>query len=76
MAPIVSPTFVDQQTRPVHLNEQVTIGGPAIVMMAGPCSVESYEQTRAVAAAVAAHGGHILRGGAFKPRTSPYAFQG
>ncbi|MCB0017941.1 MAG: 3-deoxy-7-phosphoheptulonate synthase [Anaerolineales bacterium] len=76
MAPIVSPVFVDQQTRPVHLNEQVTIGGPAVVMMAGPCSVESYEQTRAVAAAVAAHGGQILRGGAFKPRTSPYAFQG
>ena len=54
----------------------VTIGGDEIVMMAGPCSVESEEQIEASAAAVAAHGATILRGGAFKPRTSPYSFQG
>ena len=54
----------------------VKIGGPEFVVMAGPCSVESCEQTMAVAEAVAKMGGKILRGGAYKPRTSPYAFQG
>jgi 3-deoxy-7-phosphoheptulonate synthase len=44
--------------------------------MAGPCSVESYAQTRATAEAVARAGGRVLRGGAFKPRTSPHVFQG
>ena len=52
------------------------IGGGHFVMMAGPCSVESEEQIIEVAKAVKASGAHILRGGAFKPRTSPYAFQG
>ena len=54
----------------------VKIGGGNFVMMAGPCSVESEEQIIAVAKAVKASGANILRGGAFKPRTSPYAFQG
>jgi 3-deoxy-7-phosphoheptulonate synthase len=54
----------------------VKIGGPGIVVMAGPCAVESYEQTLAAALGVKAGGAHMLRGGAFKPRTSPYAFQG
>lgn len=54
----------------------VTIGGDEIVVMAGPCSVESEEQMDDCAAHVAAHGATFLRGGAFKPRTSPYAFQG
>ncbi|HTS79885.1 MAG TPA: 3-deoxy-7-phosphoheptulonate synthase [Myxococcaceae bacterium] len=54
----------------------VEIGGPAFVVAAGPCAVESGPQTEAVAEAVAASGAHLLRGGAFKPRTSPYAFQG
>jgi 3-deoxy-7-phosphoheptulonate synthase len=54
----------------------ISIGGKAIVVMAGPCSVESEEQVREVADAVKAAGAKILRGGAFKPRTSPYAFQG
>ena len=44
--------------------------------MAGPCSVESYEQTRVVAQEIARLGGRMLRGGAYKPRTSPYSFQG
>ncbi len=52
------------------------IGGTAIVVMAGPCSVESREQVLDVAHKVKAAGARILRGGAFKPRTSPYAFQG
>jgi 3-deoxy-7-phosphoheptulonate synthase len=52
------------------------IGGPEIVVMAGPCSVESRAQTIAGARHVAALGANLLRGGAFKPRTSPYAFQG
>jgi 3-deoxy-7-phosphoheptulonate synthase len=52
------------------------IGGPEIVIMAGPCSVESREQILEVAHAVKEAGATILRGGAFKPRTSPYSFQG
>jgi 3-deoxy-7-phosphoheptulonate synthase len=54
----------------------VPIGGKALVVMAGPCSVESRPQLFAVAEGVKAGGAHVLRGGAFKPRTSPYAFQG
>lgn len=54
----------------------VEIGGNRLVMMAGPCSVESEEQIIAAAKAVKASGAHLLRGGAYKPRTSPYAFQG
>ncbi len=54
----------------------VKVGGPEVVVMAGPCSVESREQIQAVAAAVQASGARVLRGGAFKPRTSPYSFQG
>lgn len=54
----------------------VEIGGGSLTMMAGPCSIESEEQIVAVAQAVKAAGAKILRGGAFKPRTSPYAFQG
>lgn len=54
----------------------VVIGGQKVVVMAGPCSVESREQLLAVAREAKAAGATILRGGAFKPRTSPYAFQG
>ena len=54
----------------------VRIGGDQPVIIAGPCSVEGEEQLIATAQAVAAAGAHILRGGAFKPRTSPYAFRG
>ena len=52
------------------------VGGPKLAVMAGPCSVESREQITAVAQAVKDAGATVLRGGAFKPRTSPYAFQG
>jgi 3-deoxy-7-phosphoheptulonate synthase len=54
----------------------VEVGGPGLVLMAGPCAVETREQTIAIARAVKAAGAHVLRGGAFKPRTSPYSFQG
>lgn len=54
----------------------VAIGGDRIVVIAGPCSVENEEQVIATARAVKAAGADLLRGGAFKPRTSPYAFQG
>src|ERR1044071_3172194 len=54
----------------------VTFGAGDLVLMPGPCSVESYEQTLRIARRVKAAGAHILRGGAFKPRTSPYSFQG
>ncbi len=52
------------------------IGGPSFVVMAGPCSVESKEQIETTARFVKECGAHVLRGGVFKPRTSPYAFQG
>src|SRR3954464_16005018 len=54
----------------------VKIGGEDIVVIAGPCSVESREQIMTTARAVKAAGARILRGGAYKPRTSPYDFQG
>ncbi|MEA5066193.1 MAG: 3-deoxy-7-phosphoheptulonate synthase, partial [Eubacteriales bacterium] len=53
-----------------------TVGGTALAVMAGPCSVESEDQIKGIARAVKASGATFLRGGAFKPRTSPYAFQG
>ena len=52
------------------------IGGDGFVVMAGPCSVESQEQITTTARFVAEHGARVLRGGVFKPRTSPYSFQG
>ncbi|MGH9466843.1 MAG: 3-deoxy-7-phosphoheptulonate synthase [Terriglobales bacterium] len=55
---------------------EVEIGGPEVVVMAGPCSVESLEQVLRTAEGARAAGAHLLRGGAYKPRTSPYAFQG
>jgi 3-deoxy-7-phosphoheptulonate synthase len=54
----------------------VAVGGPALVVVAGPCAVESREQMLTVAREVKRAGAHLLRGGAFKPRTSPYSFQG
>ncbi len=54
----------------------IRVGGPDIVIMAGPCAVESREQILETAIAVKEAGAHVLRGGAFKPRTSPYSFQG
>lgn len=56
--------------------KETVIGSEQLCIMAGPCSIESEEQILACAKAVKENGGNILRGGAFKPRTSPYAFQG
>jgi 3-deoxy-7-phosphoheptulonate synthase len=63
------PTVVD-------IGMGVEVGDTRLVVMAGPCAVESREQIMEVAKAIKESGGHMLRGGAFKPRTSPYAFQG
>lgn len=54
----------------------VKVGGDEFIVMAGPCSVESREQCMTIAETVKKYGGKIFRGGAFKPRTSPYSFQG
>jgi 3-deoxy-7-phosphoheptulonate synthase len=54
----------------------VQVGGEQVIVMAGPCAVESEEQLLESARAVKEAGAHVLRGGAFKPRTSPYSFQG
>ena len=56
--------------------KDVVIGGEEVVMMAGPCTVESRDQVMAIAEIVSRNGARVLRGGAFKPRTSPYSFQG
>ena len=66
---------VHPENTQVRVND-VVIGGPRIVVMAGPCSVESREQLMEVATRAKTAGAALLRGGAFKPRTSPYAFQG
>lgn len=60
----------------VRLDKGVEVGGNSVVVMAGPCSVESRSQLFTTAEAVSKAGARILRGGAFKPRTSPYSFQG
>jgi len=54
----------------------VTLGSDEFVVMAGPCTVEGPEQMMATARGVRQHGAHVLRGGAYKPRSSPYSFQG
>jgi 3-deoxy-7-phosphoheptulonate synthase len=69
-------TITLSKTRPVTLVPDLEVGGEDVILMAGPCSVETYEQTRAIAEAVHRAGGHVLRGGAFKPRTSPHTFSG
>ena len=60
----------------VRFANGLTIGGPEVVVMAGPCSVESQEQLFTIADQVSKAGARVLRGGAFKPRSSPYSFQG
>ena len=60
----------------VQFGNGVAVGGAQVAVMAGPCSVESEQQIDTIAAKVAALGIKVLRGGAFKPRTSPYSFQG
>jgi 3-deoxy-7-phosphoheptulonate synthase len=67
---------VRRESTVVPITKTVAVGGERLVVMAGPCSVESREQVLEVAVKVKAAGATVLRGGAFKPRTSPYAFQG
>ena len=80
VTPILKPfklASLEVRSEPTRVTVgDAVIGGKKIVVMAGPCSVESREQVLEVATKVKAGGASILRGGAFKPRTSPYAFQG
>jgi 3-deoxy-7-phosphoheptulonate synthase len=71
---LASRTFKPENT--VITIDDVRIGGDEVIVMAGPCSAETDEQVEATAAAVKNAGAKILRGGAFKPRSSPYSFQG
>ena len=71
---LASRTF-RQETSVIKVGD-VAIGGKDVVLMAGPCTIESEEQMVKTAAAVRAAGARVMRGGAFKPRTSPYSFQG
>jgi 3-deoxy-7-phosphoheptulonate synthase len=71
---LASRTFKADNT--VVIIDDVRIGGDEVIVMAGPCSAESDEQVEATAAAVRRAGAKVLRGGAFKPRSSPYSFQG
>jgi 3-deoxy-7-phosphoheptulonate synthase len=72
--------LASRETKPestvVDIGMGVKVGNRRITIFAGPCAVESREQIMEVAKTIKESGGHILRGGAFKPRTSPYAFQG
>lgn len=71
--------LVSKETHPqptVITIDHVVIGGGKPVIMAGPCAIENEEQTMTIARIVRAHGAQVFRGGAFKPRTSPYSFQG
>ena len=79
--PILAPyKLVSRELHPhdtiVKIGEALAIGGRAFGVIAGPCAVESLDQTRNTARAVKAAGAAALRAGAYKPRTSPYGFQG
>ncbi|MGH7640021.1 MAG: 3-deoxy-7-phosphoheptulonate synthase [Candidatus Dormibacteria bacterium] len=73
--PMASRDF-HPENRVIQLPHGVELGGEGVLLMAGPCAVEGRRQLQGAAEAVAAQGVKVLRGGAFKPRTSPYAFQG
>ncbi len=72
---LVSRAFQAEDSQ-IDLGGGVVAGGERLVIMAGPCSVEDADSVNRIAECVAAAGGHVLRGGAYKPRTSPYSFQG
>ena len=80
VVPILQPyKIVSRELKPQKTIVRVgdlEIGGPRFIVMAGPCSVETREQLMETAEAVSRAGAHVLRGGAYKPRTSPYDFQG
>src|SRR2546426_8200691 len=71
---LASRTFRPENT--VITIGDLRVGGDEVIVMAGPCSAESEEQVESTAAAVKRAGAKVLRGGAFKPRSSPYSFQG
>ncbi|HVZ16625.1 MAG TPA: N-acetylneuraminate synthase family protein, partial [Terriglobales bacterium] len=73
---LVSRDAKDSNTVVKFPHLDVSIGGPELAVVAGPCSIESREQAFAVAEQVAKAGAKFFRGGAYKPRTSPYSFQG
>lgn len=78
--PIIKPfklASIELRAEPTVVDiDGASIGGGPVAVIAGPCSVESEEQILRIARGIRSHGGKFLRGGAFKPRTSPYAFQG
>ena len=79
--PVLSPyRLVSRESKEegsvIDITDNVRIGGKEIVVIAGPCSIESEKQIFEVASKIKKYGAKILRGGAFKPRTSPYSFQG
>ncbi|MDY0301542.1 MAG: 3-deoxy-7-phosphoheptulonate synthase [Trichlorobacter sp.] len=81
VVPILQPyklasTEIKKEPSQIKISDNVVIGGEQVVVMAGPCSIENEQQIMETATAVKASGAHMLRGGAFKPRTSPYSFQG
>jgi len=81
VVPILQPyklasSEVHPEPSVIEINNRLKIGGGNLLVMAGPCSVESEEQIVTTARAVKAAGAGVLRGGAYKPRTSPYSFQG
>jgi 3-deoxy-7-phosphoheptulonate synthase len=65
-----------EETTVIDLGDGVRVGGQELAIIAGPCAVENREQARIIAAGVSAAGARLFRGGAYKPRTSPYSFQG
>ena len=64
------------RTTVISISDRVAFGGPELVMIAGPCAIENYQQMETVAQQLSPSAVGMLRGGAFKPRTSPYSFQG
>ena len=73
------PPLVNRKTRsyPTKVKAgEIIFGGNEVVIIAGPCAVENHEQLTSTARIVKAGGASVLRGGAFKPRSSPYSFQG
>jgi 3-deoxy-7-phosphoheptulonate synthase len=73
---LVSRDIKEENTVICFAGSDATIGGPELAMMAGPCAIESREQAFAIAERVQRAGAQFFRGGAYKPRTSPYSFQG
>ena len=73
---LVSRDVKEEDTVVRFPNSDATVGGDEVAIMAGPCAIESREQAFATAEHVARAGARFFRGGAYKPRTSPYAFQG